>query len=146
MPVHFVYRSVPFDELVALYVLADGCLVTPTRDGMNLVCYEYIASQKKSQGITMVSEFAGAAESLDGCLLLNPWDVESVADVIYQALQMEDETRIANFQKLHKYVEKYTSELWGRSFVRALASTAEKAEANHEPKSAGAGGREATEA
>jgi Glycosyltransferase family 20 len=63
----------------------------------------------KSQGITMVSEFAGAAESLDGCVLLNPWDVDSVADVIYQALQREDETRIANFRKLHRYTEKYTS-------------------------------------
>jgi trehalose-6-phosphate synthase len=72
MPVHFMYRSVPFDELVALYALADGSLITPTRDGMNLVCYEYIAAQKESQGITMLSEFAGAAESLDSCVLLNP--------------------------------------------------------------------------
>jgi trehalose-6-phosphate synthase len=65
-PVQFIHNSVSFDELVALYHLADVCLITSTRDGMNLVAYEYIASQKHKCGVLILSEFAGAAQSLNG--------------------------------------------------------------------------------
>lgn len=87
MPIHFMHKSVPFDELVAMYALADACLVTSTRDGMNLVswvakdkfradrlqvAYEYISSNKNRHGSMILSEFAGAAQSLNGSLLINP--------------------------------------------------------------------------
>lgn len=65
-PVQFIYNSVNFNQLVALYRIADVCLITSTRDGMNLVAYEYIASQKDKNGILVLSEFAGAAQSLNG--------------------------------------------------------------------------------
>ena len=65
-PVQFMYNSVNFNQLVALYRVADVCLITSTRDGMNLVAYEYIASQKDKNGILILSEFAGAAQSLNG--------------------------------------------------------------------------------
>lgn len=65
-PVQFIHNSVRFEELVALYHIADVCLITSTRDGMNLVAYEYIASQKQKFGVLILSEFAGAAQSLNG--------------------------------------------------------------------------------
>ena len=117
-----MHKSVPFDELVALYAISDACLVTSTRDGMNLVSYEYIASQQEKQGILMLSEFAGAAESLNGSLIFNPWNKAALADTINQALSMDVKERATQFEKLHRYVTKYTSEFWGRSFVGKLSS------------------------
>jgi alpha,alpha-trehalose-phosphate synthase [UDP-forming] len=70
MPIHFLHKSVPFEELVSLYAIADACVVTSTRDGMNLVAYEYIASQQENQSVLILSEFAGAAQSLNGILKL----------------------------------------------------------------------------
>jgi trehalose-6-phosphate synthase len=67
-----MHKSVPFEELTAMYALADACLVTSTRDGMNLVAYEYISSQQVRHGTMILSEFAGAAQSLNGSLLINP--------------------------------------------------------------------------
>ena len=66
MPIHFLNKSVNFVELCALYAVADMCLVTSTRDGMNLVSYEYVACQQENHGVLVLSEFAGAAQSLYG--------------------------------------------------------------------------------
>ena len=120
MPVHFMHKSVPFDELVALYAVSDVCLVSSTRDGMNLVCYEYIAAQKKRHGALILSEFAGAAQSLSGSIIVNPWNTEEVAEAMNTALTMSDEQRKVNFEKLTKYVHKYTSSWWGKTFVNQL--------------------------
>ena len=65
-PIHFIHKSVAFDELVALYAIADACIVSSTRDGMNLVSYEYIVCQQNNYGVLILSEFAGAAQSLNG--------------------------------------------------------------------------------
>ncbi|WRT63373.1 alpha,alpha-trehalose-phosphate synthase [UDP-forming] 1 [Kwoniella shivajii] len=120
MPIHYLHKSVPFEELTAMYALADACLVTSTRDGMNLVAYEYISSQSKRHGSMVLSEFAGAAQSLNGSILINPWDVQSTADAIHLALEMGPEQRESNWQKLFSYVSKYTAEAWGVSFVNEL--------------------------
>jgi trehalose-6-phosphate synthase len=66
VPIHFMHRSIPFNELVALYAVSDVCLVSSTRDGMNLVSYEYISAQQNNHGVMILSEFAGAAQSLNG--------------------------------------------------------------------------------
>lgn len=116
MPIHYMHKSVPFEELTAMYALADACLVTSTRDGMNLVseclqgarasadliqvAYEYISSQMDRHGSMILSEFAGAAQSLNGSLLINPWDVQSTADAIHVALTMGSEQRKSNWEKL----------------------------------------------
>ncbi len=102
MPIHFMHTSVPFQELTAMYALADACLITSTRDGMNLVAYEYIASQQKRNGTMILSEYAGAAQSLNGSLIINPWDVQATADAIHAAVTMDKETRASNWQKLYK--------------------------------------------
>ena len=108
MPIHFMHKSVSFDELIALYSVSDVCLVSSTRDGMNLVSYEYIATQEKRHGVMVLSEFTGAAQSLNGSLIVNPWNTEELADAIHDAVTMGDEQRNLNYQKLAKYVKKYT--------------------------------------
>jgi trehalose 6-phosphate synthase len=108
MPIHFMHKSIPFDEMVALYAVSDICLVTSTRDGMNLVSYEYIASQEKKQGSLILSEFTGAAQSLTRSLIVNPWNVDEVSHALHEACTMNDEQRKSNYAVLHEYIWKYT--------------------------------------
>ena len=108
MPIHFMHKSVSFDELLALYAVSDACLVSSTRDGMNLVAFEYIATQKRRHGVMVLSEFTGAAQSLNGSLIVNPWNTEELAGAIHDAVTMSDEQRAINHQKLDKYIMKYT--------------------------------------
>ena len=103
-----MHKSVNFDELIALYAVSDVCLVTSTRDGMNLVSYEYIATQHKRHGALVLSEFTGAAQSLNGSIIVNPWNTEELAGALQEAVTMSDEQRAVNFSKLDKYVQKYT--------------------------------------
>jgi trehalose 6-phosphate synthase len=129
MPIHFLHQSVSFEELTALYAVSDVCLVSSTRDGMNLVSYEYIATQRSRHGVMVLSEFTGAAQSLNGSLIVNPWNTEELAGAIWEAVTMGEEKREINFRKLEKYVFKYTSAWWGESFVGELnriSSVAEK--------------------
>jgi trehalose 6-phosphate synthase len=128
MPIHFMHKSVSFDELIALYAVSDVCLVSSTRDGMNLVSYEYIATQQRRHGVMILSEFTGAAQSLNGSLIVNPWNTEELADAIHDAVTMGEEQRAINYQKLAKYVNKYTSAWWGQSFVSELTRISEQAE------------------
>jgi len=108
MPIHFMHKSVNFEELLALYAVSDVCLVTSTRDGMNLVSYEYIATQKKRHGVMILSEFTGAAQSLNGSIVVNPWNTEDLSNAIAEALNMPDDTKKINHEKLYGYVTKYT--------------------------------------
>lgn len=128
MPIHFMHKSVSFDELTALYSVSDVCLVSSTRDGMNLVSYEYIACQQERHGGLILSEFTGAAQSLNGALVVNPWNTEELADAIHDAVTMGEEQRALNYGKLAKYVNKYTSAWWGESFVSELTRISEQAE------------------
>lgn len=75
---------------------------------MNLVSYEYIATQQKRHGVMILSEFAGAAQSLNGSIVVNPWNIGDMAEAIHEALTMPPERREANHNKLFKYVTKYT--------------------------------------
>ncbi|KAI7516558.1 glycosyl transferase, partial [Hortaea werneckii] len=92
-PIHFLHKSVSFDELIALYAVSDVCLVSSTRDGMNLVSFEYIACQEQRHGCMILSEFAGAAQSLNGSIVVNPWNTEELADAIHDSVTMGEEQR-----------------------------------------------------
>ncbi|KAI9506587.1 glycosyltransferase family 20-domain-containing protein, partial [Coemansia spiralis] len=127
-PIHFLHKSVTFTELVSLYAISDVCLITSTRDGMNLVSYEYVASQRNHHGVLILSEFAGAAQSLNGSIIINSWNIEEVSDAIYQALSMSPEQRETNFNTLSKYVNKYTAAYWGVSFIRELKRVSQVAD------------------
>ncbi|RAK97820.1 glycosyltransferase family 20 protein [Aspergillus ibericus CBS 121593] len=121
MPIHFMHKSVSFDELIALYAASDACVVSSTRDGMNLVSFEYVATQQKRKGVLILSEFAGAAQSLNGSIVVNPWNTEELASAYHEAVSMDDDLRAQKFEKLYKYISKYTSAFWGKSFVAELS-------------------------
>lgn len=128
-PIHFLHKSVTFDELVSLYAVSDVCLVSSTRDGMNLVSYEYIASQEEKHGVLILSEFAGAAQSLNGSVIVNPWNTADLAEGIHTAVTMPEKERSANYAKLAKYVNKYTAAFWGSNFVQDLRKVSVEADA-----------------
>jgi trehalose 6-phosphate synthase len=90
----------------------------------NQVSYEYIACQQARQGVMILSEFAGAAQSLNGSIVVNPWDSQQVADAIHEAVSMPAEVRAENHRKLFKYVDKYNAAFWGTSFVREMLKIA----------------------
>ncbi|TPX37644.1 alpha,alpha-trehalose-phosphate synthase (UDP-forming) [Synchytrium microbalum] len=125
-PIHFMHKSISFEELTALYAVADACIVSSTRDGMNLVSYEYICCQEQKNGVLILSEFAGAAQSLNGSIIVNPWNTEEMAQAILDAVTMKDEARKSNHQKLWKYVQKYTAAFWGFNFVQELRRISEE--------------------
>lgn len=103
-----MHKSVSFDELIALYATSDVCVVSSTRDGMNLVSFEYIATQKDRKGVLILSEFAGAAQSLNGSIIVNPWNAEEMSRAYHEAVSLDHEQRNRNFQKLYKYISNYT--------------------------------------
>ncbi|SCU88234.1 LAMI_0D09296g1_1 [Lachancea mirantina] len=120
VPIHFMHKSIPFQELISLYAVSDVCLVSSTRDGMNLVSYEYIACQEEKKGSLILSEFTGAAQSLNGAIIVNPWNTDELAEAINESLTLPTEKKDANWEKLYKYISKYTSAFWGENFVHEL--------------------------
>lgn len=119
-PVHLLYRSVSFAELVALYRAADVMLVTPLRDGMNLVAKEYVASRTDDQGVLILSELAGAADELHGALSVNPYDLEQVASAIGEALDMGPEEQRLRMGSMRAQVQRADIHAWCRSFLEEL--------------------------
>ena len=119
-PVQFHFRSVSPVELSALYQLADVCLTTPIRDGMNLVCQEYAASREDDDGVLILSEFAGAAGHLEGALLVNPWNYDEVAEAIHVALHMPTEERHGRMRRMKKRIWGSNVNAWARKFVSQI--------------------------
>src|SRR6201987_1868095 len=121
--VSYLHRPVPRDELVAFFVASDVMLVTPLRDGMNLVAKEYVASRSDLGGALVLSEFAGAAAELKQAYLVNPHDTEGVKDAIEAALNQTDEQGRRRMRALRRQVLVHDADLWARAFLDALAST-----------------------
>jgi trehalose 6-phosphate synthase len=122
-PIHYVHRSLDGPRLPAYYRAADVALVTPLKDGMNLVSKEYCATRTDGDGVLVLSEFAGAAAELQrGALLVNPYDVEGVADALYAALTMPEAERRARMRKLRRAVREHDIYHWLDTFLRAAAA------------------------
>ncbi len=117
IPIHYLYRSVPFSQLVAYYLTADVALVTPLKDGMNLVAKEYVASQVQNRGVLVLSEFTGAALELKEAITVNPYNVDEVADAIQSALTMPEEERAERMMGLRRTVRENDVHHWARSFL-----------------------------
>lgn len=120
VPVHYLNRGVPVNELIALYRAADVMLVTPLRDGMNLVSKEFVAARVDEDGVLLLSEFAGAADELGEALLVNPFDLDAVADAILRALTMHPAERRARMRALRRRVRQHTVHVWARQFIDEL--------------------------
>jgi trehalose 6-phosphate synthase/phosphatase len=121
VPIHYLDQSIPFPRMCALYRVADVCINTSLRDGMNLVSYEYVACQQGKSGVLILSEFAGACQSLGaGCIRINPWDVKEVASAIREALTMSEDERQVYHSYSSQYVLEHSAQNWADSFVTAL--------------------------
>jgi trehalose 6-phosphate synthase len=126
VPVWYVYGHLTPTELLAYYRAADVALVTPLRDGMNLVAKEYCASNIEEDGVLILSEFAGAAAQLRrGALLVNPYDIEGVADAIRVACSMEPAERRSRMRRLRQGIRKYDVFWWVDAFLDAAFATVE---------------------
>jgi trehalose 6-phosphate synthase len=124
MPIRYMHRNVARKRLPGLYRAARVALVTPLRDGMNLVAKEFIAAQDpEDPGVLVLSRFAGAAEQLEHALLVNPYDIEGTAETIQQALQMPLRERQARQSKLLARIRRQDVHWWRKSFLAALAGT-----------------------
>ena len=119
-PVAYQYRSLGEDELSALYTAADVMLVTPVRDGMNLVAKEFIASRVDDDGVLVLSEFTGAAAQLTEALLVNPYDVDGMAATVYRALTMSREERRRRMRALRATVTSQDATWWAGTFLSDL--------------------------
>jgi trehalose 6-phosphate synthase len=111
-PIHYRYEHLEPPELVIYYRIADFAMVSSLHDGMNLVAKEFVASQVEPKGVLICSEFAGAAEELDNALLINPYDVESVADTLKQAIEMSAEERIHRMARLQEHISEHNIFKW----------------------------------
>ncbi|MEX2209048.1 MAG: bifunctional alpha,alpha-trehalose-phosphate synthase (UDP-forming)/trehalose-phosphatase [Myxococcota bacterium] len=126
VPVHWLYRSLPREEIVALYRAADVMLVTPLRDGMNLVAKEFVASRADEDGVLVLSEFAGAAAELAEAISVNPFDIEATAEAIHRALTLGPEDRRARMRVLRTRVFAHDVERWVSGFLSVLRAEPER--------------------
>ncbi len=128
VPVSYMYRSLPFEKLSALYNCADVAFITPLRDGMNLVAKEFVASQHNSaeQGVLVLSEMAGAASELPEAIMVNPHDKERVVRAVIEALEMPQEQRSRRNHLMQSRLSRYTVGRWANDFIHSLREVRHK--------------------
>jgi trehalose 6-phosphate synthase/phosphatase len=123
VPIHYVFRSLADSDLLAYYRAAEIALVTPLKDGMNLVAKEYCACSIEEDCVLILSEFAGAAAQLrHGALTVNPYDLEGVADAIYRAFTMNQDERRARMRRLRRSIREHDVFDWVSAFSRAAVT------------------------
>jgi len=125
-PVSYFYHGFPFEELAAMYELADIALVTPLRDGMNLVAKEYVATKHHHDGVLILSEMAGAATELKESILINPNDCDQIANAIHQALEMPELERKQRIMRMKAKVKQQTVVKWAEDFMSEWTQVAER--------------------
>ncbi|WP_372919515.1 bifunctional alpha,alpha-trehalose-phosphate synthase (UDP-forming)/trehalose-phosphatase [Salegentibacter sp.] len=124
-PIWYFYRSMPFENLIDLYTSCDVALLTPIRDGMNLVAKEFVATRTDHTGVLILSEMAGAAHEMNEALLINPNNFEQITEALKQALKMPKEEQIQRNIMLQKRLKRYSVEKWANDFMKALDNTRE---------------------
>jgi len=125
-PIRYLFRALPFEEVLALYAVADVGWITPLRDGLNLVAKEYVAVRDHldAPGVLVLSDFAGAAAELQGALLTNPYDPREMAETLFRALTMLNPERVARMARLASIVREYDVNAWGDAFLEAAGGAA----------------------
>ncbi len=118
-PITYQYKSLKFNEMIALYTLSDAGLLTPLRDGMNLVAKEYVATQHKKHGMLILSEMAGAAAEMSESILVNPSDISQMADAIYNALIMPVKEKTRRIEAMKSRLRDYDVFSWADDIVRS---------------------------
>lgn len=125
-PIIYFYRSLPFENLIELYSSSDIALLTPLRDGMNLVAKEFLATKINHRGVLILSEMAGATKELGEAILVNPNNIVDVADAIYMALTMSTEDQSLAINSMQKRIKRYDVHKWASEFMIALEKTNER--------------------
>ena len=121
-PIWYYYRAMDFEDLIDLYMTSDIAMISPVRDGMNLVAKEFIATRVNLDGVLILSEMAGASKELFEALLVNPFDLNSMVDAIYKALTMSLIEQKERNRSMQKRLKRYTVQLWAGEFMKALNS------------------------
>jgi trehalose 6-phosphate synthase/phosphatase len=119
-PVRYLYRSLPFTRLAALYAAADVAFVTPLRDGMNLIAKEYCAARRHDDGVLILSETAGAAKELGEALLVNPRDADAMVASLHRALEMPEEEQAERMRAMRHRLRRYDIFRWVGDFLGRL--------------------------
>lgn len=117
----FLKKHHSHEEILPFYRAADLCLVTSLHDGMNLVAKEFVAARTDHRGALILSRFAGASRELRDALLVNPYDIEQVADAIHYALAMNPEEQKARMTRMHEALEENNVYHWAADLVSELA-------------------------
>ncbi len=122
VPIIYLYRFLPTPTLLAMYNVADVALITPLKDGMNLVSKEYVASRRDCRGVLILSETAGAAKELTEAIIVNPNDIDGVAKALEKALAMPEEEQCRRLQEMQRKLRSQDVVKWGLDFVQSLIS------------------------
>ena len=120
-PVHYLHQSYPREEMAALYLAADVMLVTPLRDGMNLVAKEYVACRYDDTGALVLSEFTGAADELSGAFIVNPHDIEGLKDAIVRAATVSPAEARRRMRSMRRRVLEHDVAYWAKTYLDALS-------------------------
>ncbi len=123
-PIWYYYRAMDFDDLIDLYMTSDIAMITPVRDGMNLVAKEFIATRVEGNGVLILSEMAGASKELHEAVLVNPFDRNAMADAIQKAIVMPVEEQKKRNSSMQKRLSRYTVNYWAKEFMDALNAKA----------------------
>jgi len=127
MPIRYFYRSLNFTELTTLYKQAEIAMITPLRDGMNLVAKEFVASKEDSkQGVLILSEMAGAADELTEALMVNPQDVHGISQALKRALEMDVAEQARRLRSLQEKLKRYNVSHWANTFTKEQKKLMEK--------------------
>jgi trehalose 6-phosphate synthase/phosphatase len=119
-PVTYQYRSIPFPTMIAMYNASDVALITPLRDGMNLIAKEYVAARDGTCGVLILSEFAGAVKELGEAVVINPNSREEIADALKEALEMPQEEQQRRMEPMQERLRRYNVESWAKDFIHEL--------------------------
>jgi|TARA_B110000091_G_scaffold85566_1_gene93970 trehalose 6-phosphate synthase/phosphatase len=128
-PIHYFYRSFPLPALSAFYRISDVALVSPMRDGMNLVCKEYVASRLDKKGVLILSEMAGASKELSDAIIVNPNDIHQLVEAMHKALTMPEALQIESMTSMQKSLKRYNIHAWVKLFMGELENV--KKEQSH---------------
>ena len=131
VPIHYVFRNLDRPHLLALYRRADVAMVTPIRDGLNLVCKEYVAAKGEEPGALVLSEFAGSAAEMGEAVLVNPWSRDSLVEGLERAVGMSDEDKTKMMASLFERLSRYDNRAWSTNFMAMLG------DARHENRRGG---------
>jgi trehalose 6-phosphate synthase/phosphatase len=120
-PIQYIYRSLPFHSLLALYRISEVAMITPLRDGMNLIAKEYVATKTDGKGVLILSEMAGAVEELREAITVNPNSIEEIAEALKKALSMPEDEQISRNRIMQERLRNYDIKFWANDFMTILS-------------------------